>query len=82
MNMRHFTLATGLALAVATLFSLAPAKAEMGGAMTNSQGECRQYGPNNQNLTYYYWAKCPSTVAGPHGHVHVVRTTVRHHTHG
>jgi hypothetical protein len=74
--MRHLTLATGLALAIATTFSLAPAKAEF----VNSQGQCRQYGANNQNLTYYYWGNCPSTQVGPHGHVHVNGAT-HHHTH-
>jgi hypothetical protein len=80
-KMRHFTLATGLALAIATMLSLAPAKAEFGGPMTNSEGMCRQYGANNQNLTYYYWDKCPSTQVGPHGHVHVNSGTVAHHHH-
>ena len=69
--MHRFTLAAGLALAIATTFSLAPAKAEFGGQIKNDQGQCRQYGANNQNLTYYYWDKCPSTQVGPHGHVHV-----------
>jgi hypothetical protein len=31
-------------------------------------------------LTYYYWDKCPSKVQGPHGHVHVDRST-SHHKH-
>jgi hypothetical protein len=80
-KMRHFTLATGLALAIATIFSLAPARAEFGGAIFNDQGQCRQYGANNQNLTYYYWDKCPSTKVGTHGHVHVNGGTSHHHTH-
>jgi hypothetical protein len=67
--MRYFSLAMGLALA--SMFAIVPAKAEFGGPNLNSQGQCRQYGPNNQNLTYYYWGSCPSTQVGTHGHVHV-----------
>ena len=74
--MRHITVATFLALAIASTFSLAPAKAEFGGPVANGQGQCRSYGPNNQNLSYYYWDSCPGTLTGPHGHVRVIGATV------
>jgi hypothetical protein len=51
--MRRIMLAAGLALAIAGPLSLTPANAEFGGAIQNDQGQCRQYGPNNQNLPYY-----------------------------
>ena len=75
--MRHFTLVASLALAIAgTLSAAAPANAEFGGPVTNGQGQCRHYGPNNNNLSFSYWGDCPSTQQGPHGHVHVNSTTV------
>jgi hypothetical protein len=78
--MRHLTFAAGLALALAATFATAPARAEIGGPLVNAQGQCRQYGGENQNLTYYYWDKCPSQVTR-HGHTHAIRTTVsRHHS--
>jgi hypothetical protein len=86
-EMRHAAIATGIAL-LASMFALAPASAEFGGPVKNDQGQCRQYGANNQNLTYYHWEACPSTVQGPHGHVHVIRATAgsggsrHHHLHG
>jgi hypothetical protein len=86
--MRHFTLATGLAFALAAMFAMAPAHAEFGGPIKNDQGQCRTFGANNQNLTYYHWDACPGTVQGPHGHVHVIRASVgggsggRHHHKG
>jgi|HubBroStandDraft_5_1064220.scaffolds.fasta_scaffold793896_1 hypothetical protein len=57
--MRVTTLATGLALTIAATFSLAPAMAEMGGPIKNAQGQCKVFGSNNQNLTYYHWDACP-----------------------
>jgi hypothetical protein len=69
--MRHFTLAMGLAFALAATFAMAPAQAEMGGPTTNDQGQCRVYGPNNQNSSYYYWGACPKAAA----------TVVVHHRH-
>jgi len=74
--MRHFTLATGLVLAIAAMFAMGPAKAEFGGPLVNDKGECRQYGANNQNLTYYHYDKCPTEITDRHGHTHAVRTTV------
>jgi hypothetical protein len=58
-NMRHFTLATGLAVALAAMFSLAPAKAEMGGMLANGKGQCQNFNGNSTNLTFYYWGSCP-----------------------
>jgi hypothetical protein len=82
--MRHLTLAAGLAFAIAATVSMGPAKAEFGGPLVNDQGQCRQYGANNQNLTYYHWDKCPTEITR-HGHTHAVRTTVggvsHHHAH-
>jgi len=57
--MRHFTLATGLVLAAAA-FAISPALAEIGGPLEDGKGNCRQYGSNNQQLTFSYWAPCPS----------------------
>jgi hypothetical protein len=76
--MRHFTAATAVALAVASMFAMSPAKADMGGPLVNEQGQCRQFGPNNTNLTYSYFGPCPSSVQGPHGHVHAIRATTHH----
>jgi hypothetical protein len=69
--MRHFALATGLAFALAAMFAMAPAKAEFGGPMKNEQGQCRTFGSNNQNNTYYHWEACPKAAA----------TVVVHHRH-
>jgi hypothetical protein len=60
--MRHFTLATALAFAMAATFSIA-AKADMGGPSKNDQGQCRVYGANNQNSSYYHWEACPKPAA-------------------
>jgi hypothetical protein len=76
--MRHITFAAGLAFAVAATFATAPARAEFGGPLINEQGQCRQYGPENQNLTYYYWDKCPSQITHK-GHTHAIRVTIPHH---
>jgi hypothetical protein len=62
-EMRHFTLATGLAFALAAMFAMAPAQAEFGGPMKNDQGQCRVFGANNQNSTYYHWDTCPKSAA-------------------
>jgi hypothetical protein len=71
--MRHISLATGLALTIAATFSLAPAMAEMGGPMKNAQGQCRTFGPNNQNNNYYHWDTCPKAAASA--------VIVHHHRH-
>ena len=81
--MRHYVIAAGLAFAMATMFAMGPAKAEFGGPLINDQGLCRQFGANNQNLTYYYWGKCPTQLMHK-GHTHVVHVTegvhgVTHH---
>jgi hypothetical protein len=60
--MRKIAIVTGLALAAAS-FSLAPAMAEMGGPIKNDKGQCRQFGPNNQNGDYYHWGDCPKPAA-------------------
>jgi hypothetical protein len=60
--MRKIALVTGLALAAAS-FSLAPAMAEMGGPVKNDKGQCREFGPNNQNNDYYHWVACPKPAA-------------------
>src|SRR5580704_14731380 len=77
-TMRYLTLAAVAALAVTATFAMTPAKADMGGPLVNDQGQCRQYGPNNTNLTYSYFGPCPSSVQGPHGHVHAIRATTHH----
>jgi hypothetical protein len=76
--MRHVTFAAGLAFATAAMFATAPAKAEIGGPLVNAQGQCRQFGAQNQNLIYYYWDKCPTQITH-RGHTHAVRTTLPHH---
>jgi hypothetical protein len=73
--MRHFTVATAMAVAMAAMFAMTAAKAEIGGPIRNDQGQCRSYGPNNTNLTYSYWGACPGSLQGPHGHVHTIRAT-------
>jgi hypothetical protein len=56
--MRHFTIAAGLALA--TMFAITPAMAEMGGPKTNADGQCRLFNGNSNNLAYSYWGACPN----------------------
>lgn len=59
--MRHFTLAAGLAMAMATAFAMTPAMAEMGGPVKDTNGMCRQFNGNSNNLFFYYWSSCPGT---------------------
>jgi hypothetical protein len=58
--MRHITLATALAFALAATFSLAPAQADMGGPIKNGS-QCKVFGANNQNNSYFHWEKCKSS---------------------
>jgi hypothetical protein len=71
-KMRHLSLATGLALAIATC-ALAPAMAEMGGPTKNAQGQCKARTPNSHNGDFYYWDACPKPAAATvivHRHHH------------
>ena len=60
--MRRFTVATILALAFAATFSMAPAKAELGGPIVQN-GMCKHFNAYNPNHEFYYWAACPATEA-------------------
>jgi hypothetical protein len=62
-QMRHLSLAIGLALAIATS-ALAPAMADdIGGPMKNAQGQCKARSPNSHNGAFYYWGACPKPAA-------------------
>ena len=75
--MRHFTLAAA-GLALATMFAMTPAMAEMGGPVVQN-GQCRQFNGNSNNLDFYYWGACPSTEPRRGGvGVRTVRVTVHH----
>jgi hypothetical protein len=73
--MRHLII--GFVLASAAMAATAPAKADFGGPLINDKGECRQFGTNSNNLIFYYYGKCPTTITR-HGHTHAVRTAIRH----
>jgi len=72
--MRHITLATSLALAVAATLSSLPAKAEFGGPLVEN-GQCRQMSTYNPNNMWYYWAPCPSHESGHGRPTRIIKVT-------
>ena len=63
--MRQTILTLAAVFAVASMWTLTPANAEMGGLMKNAQGQCRvNTGPDHR---FYYWEACKSkeTAAAP-----------------
>ena len=73
--MRQIALATGLALALAAMFALSPAKAEFNGALQDGQGHCKQFNSYNPNRMFYYWGPCPSHEAGRGRPTRIIKVT-------
>lgn len=84
--MRHFTLATGFALAAAVMFSMGSVQAatpgggvDFGGPAQDGHGMCRQFNSQSNNGFFSYWDKCPGHEARKGGvGTRVIRVTRKH----